>query len=390
MNYLFQKQLSPVESTGLNFGGKSTPEYDSQYSLVLKDLSYNGKATKGEPLTVSEFEGNFAFIADQARQNKAAVDELSFTVNNLGSATNTVKMIGKLTGADLNIDNKSFPYINVNIIDVVGYGDTVNFISGETLSIYFPVSDVTAQVRLVEVRDALGGNDYTEYVKALVWENLPDQLVAFPEEDMSNVTITGLDSGIVVPFVSMGDYEPSTIQTITFDESGVYVITDILMTNASTTIETAENGMFLSIHPDSKATDATDAAAGATSERTKLGVSEEDMIIAITNDENGSSLQMLSNSNNFINTMVGAGNGSRNLGGGSALQTGVSTSTTGGIQLFGNTLVSNEMYFLLGTSEGSAATCDIYVFGYKISDVSNSFNDGKGMAKESAQAKTGA
>jgi len=388
MNYLFQKQLSPVESTGLNFGGKSTPEYDSQYSLVLKDLSYNGKATKGEPLTVSEFEGNFAFIADQARQNKAAVDELSLTVNNLGSATNAVKMIGKLTGADLNIDNISFPYINVNIGEVGGYGDTVNFISGETLSIYFPVSDVTAQVRLVEVRNALGGNNYTEYVKALVWENLLDQLVAFPEEDMTNVTITGLDSGIVVPFVSMGNYEPSTIQTITFDESGVYVITDILMTNVSTPIENAENGLFLSIDPNSMVND--DEEEENFEGDKKLESYLESAIIAITNDENGSSLQMLSNSNNFINTMVGADNGSRNLGGGLSHQIGVSTSTTGGIQLLGNTLVSNEMYFVLRTSEGSAATCDIYVFGYKISDVSNTVDDDKGMAKESAQAKAGA
>jgi len=382
MNYLFQKQLSPVESTGLNFGGKSATEYDSQYSLVLKDLSYNGKATKGAPLTVSEFEGNFAFIADQARQNKAAVDELSFTVNNLGSATNAVKMIGKLTGADLNIDHTSFPYINVNIGEVGGYGDTVNFISGETLSIYFPVSDVTAQVRLVEVRDGISGSGesmFTSNVKALVWENLPEMQIMFPDEDMTNVTITGLDSGIVVPFVSMGDYVPSTIQTITFDESGVYVITDILMTNASTSIETAENGMFLSIDPNSMVKDEEEKDF----EGDKKPASYlESAIIAITNDEDGSSLQMLSNSNNFINTMVGAGNSGRlGLGLGGFHQIGQSTSTTGGIQLFGNTLVSNEMYFVLETSEGSAATCDIYVFGYKISDVSTS---------NSAQAKAGA
>jgi hypothetical protein len=420
MNYLFQKQLSPLESLGAvandlgaNFGpviihpggakDSDNGEYASEYSLTLKELSYNNRNPKGEALTVSEFENNFAFIADQAKKNKAAIGELSTTVNNLGSATNAVKMIGKLTGADLNIDTTGVNYINVNTNEVSGYGDTVNFITGETLSIYFPISDVTAQVRLVEVRNGITDSKqssarqaaaapqpaFTTSVKGLIWENLENQLVMFPEEDMTNVTITGVDSGIIVPLVNMGSYEPNPIQTITFDESGTYVITDILMTNASASISNAEGVAFLSVDPFSDSYAKGDAegslAKSVLSERTSI----EDSFIARTkDDENGSSLWMLRSSNSFINTMVGANNGNVFDSTAQQIQLGVSTSTSGGIQLYGNSLVSDEMYLSVMKTEGSAATCDIYVFGYKISDVSTSNHAAKGFYQESSQPET--
>ena len=214
--------------------------------------------------------------------------------------------------------------------------------------------------------------------------------------------------------LSAGDYSMSIVkagsviadndQYIEFDNSGLYIITDIVMTNPTTEISSASGGLF---------TSTTTNAPHAATQRAQLTGQNSDRfssIVAITNDVDGqldgdiykdeikrrpnfgvksvSGLTSLVSPTSYINTQVGGSDLSNSLLNGEAQQIGgdlsakiptstiSSLSTKGGILLVGNNLVQNGLYFNLENGEGSEAYCDVYVFGFLIGE-SNSDSEGE-------------
>ena len=225
--------------------------------------------------------------------------------------------------------------------------------------------------------------------------------------DIRNAQSLFLES-MIGDTLSAGDYSMSIVkagsviadndQYIEFDNSGLYIITDIVMTNPTTEISSASGGLF---------TSTTTNAPHAATQRAQLTGQNSDRfssIVAITNDVFGgkdeikrrpnfgvksvSGLTSLVSPTSYINTQVGGSDLSNSLLNGEAQQIGgdlsakiptstiSSLSTKGGILLVGNNLVQNGLYFNLENGEGSEAYCDVYVFGFLIGE-SNSDSEGE-------------
>ena len=231
--------------------------------------------------------------------------------------------------------------------------------------------------------------------------------------DIRNAQSLFLES-MIGDTLSAGDYSMSIVkagsviadndQYIEFDNSGLYIITDIVMTNPTTEISSASGGLF---------TSTTTNAPHAATQRAQLTGQNSDRfssIVAITNDVDGqldgdiykdeikrrpnfgvksvSGLTSLVSPTSYINTQVGGSDLSNSLLNGEAQQIGgdlsakiptstiSSLSTKGGILLVGNNLVQNGLYFNLENGEGSEAYCDVYVFGFLIGE-SNSDSEGE-------------
>ena len=209
--------------------------------------------------------------------------------------------------------------------------------------------------------------------------------------------------GMIGDTLSAGDYSMSIVkagsviadndQYIEFDNSGLYIITDIVMTNPTTEISSASGGLFTST--------TTNAPHAATQRAQLTGFSS---IVAITNDVFGgkeikrrpdfgvksvSGLTSLVSPTSYINTQVGGSDLSNSLLNGEAQQIGgdlvtkiptsaiSSLSTKGGILLVGNNLVQDGLYFNLQNGEGSEAYCDVYVFGFLIGGSNYSDSEGE-------------
>ena len=118
------------------------------------------------------------------------------------------------------------------------------------------------------------------------------------------------------------DMNTTSDQAMTFISGSSFIISEIVITNASTNLNTADDGEFW----------------------TGLGRSGED--VAYINTGGGNGLQQLTTANKFI--FIGP-NGSNDIT----------------INEYHN-LVST-LYFSLATSQGSVATADVRIYGYKIS-----------------------
>ena len=199
--------------------------------------------------------------------------------------------------------------------------------------------------------------------------------------DIRNAQSLFLES-MIGDTLSAGDYSMSIVkagsviadndQYIEFDNSGLYIITDIVMTNPTSEISSASGGQFTSTAKNAQ-------ASAQTALSTKFS-----SIVAITNDairkrstaneqntdaakgrfevDSISGLTSLVSPTSYINTQVGGSD--------------LSNSLKGGILLVGNNLVQNGLYFNLENGEGSEAYCDVYVFGFLIGE-SNSDSEGE-------------
>ena len=194
--------------------------------------------------------------------------------------------------------------------------------------------------------------------------------------DIRNAQSLFLES-MIGDTLSAGDYSMSIVkagsviadndQYIEFDNSGLYIITDIVMTNPTSEISSASGGQFTSTAINAQ-------ASAKTALSTKFS-----SIVAITNDAANeqktdaakgrfevdsisiSGLTSLVSPTSYINTQVGGSDLSNYLC---------------GILLVGNNLVQNGLYFNLENGEGSEAYCDVYVFGFLIGE-SNSDSEGE-------------
>lgn len=108
---------------------------NTNYSLILKNLQYNGVSPKSAPLTISEFEGNFAYLSDVGNQALDEIDLLKASdlqqnqkLSNLSSNGGTLTVQGDLfvdgslliSGSSSTIDTTSL-VVNDSIISI-GYG----------------------------------------------------------------------------------------------------------------------------------------------------------------------------------------------------------------------------------------------------------------------------
>lgn len=206
--------------------------------------------------------------------------------------------------------------------------------------------------------------------------------------DIRNAQSLFLES-MIGDTLSAGDYSMSIVkagsviadndQYIEFDNSGLYIITDIVMTNPTSEISSASGGQFTSTAKNAQA-----------SAQTALSI-KFSSIVAITNDairkrstaneqntdaakgrfevDSISGLTSLVSPTSYINTQVG---------GSDFTSKGRETVSNYlcGILLVGNNLVQNGLYFNLENGEGSEAYCDVYVFGFLIGE-SNSDSEGE-------------
>ena len=195
--------------------------------------------------------------------------------------------------------------------------------------------------------------------------------------------------------IKAGSVIADTDQYIEFDNSGLYIITDIVMTNPTTRISSASGGLFTTSPRNVEA--ATHAAQTFVNMEERGRDSFISSVVAITNDtairneiastradfevRSMSGLTSLLSSTSYINTQVGGidanydgaqlhGDETKNVIviGDSPKGNISSISRSGGIKLVGNSLVQGGIYFNLRNPEGSEAYCDVYVFGFKIGD----------------------
>jgi hypothetical protein len=253
--------------------------------------------------------------------------------------------------------------------------------NGQTLG--FTASDAGETTNYTLILNSLSEND----------EDYDYQLkVEAGSFDIRNAQSLFLES-MIGDTLSAGDYSMSIVKAgsviadydeyIEFDNSGLYIITDIVMANPTNKISSASGGLFTS-----------------TPQNQLLVQEDEESIVAITNDlednkldledrgksrpnlgVKGSGLTALISSTSYINTQVGGVSNSLSKDGEQADKSPLSEYTryfgsAGGILLVGNSLVENGLYFNLANGEGKEAYCDVYVFGFLISE-SNSDSEGE-------------
>lgn len=132
----------------------------------------------------------------------------------------------------------------------------------------------------------------------------------------------GSSTGIIKIAELLGaDMNTTADQALTFISGTAFILTDIVITNSSTDLNTADDGQFWT------------------------GTSRTGVDVADTSTGGGQGIQKLTGSTRFIN--IGS-NGAND------------------INLNGYNDLLTELYFSLGTPQGSAATADIYVYGYKL------------------------
>ena len=241
--------------------------------------------------------------------------------------------------------------------------------------------------------------------------------------DIRNAQSLFLES-MIGDTLSAGDYSMSIVKAgsviadndeyIEFDNSGLYIITDIVMANPTNEISSASGGLFTSTPRNSGVMNqaqgqapflssivaiTSDLEAGNADDRDQLDRQIPRPASAAATKPGvgiakGSGLTALFSSTSYINTQVGGGVSSTSSPntGPATVDNQVSTreeatmelggivkypslSTGGGILLVGNSLVQNGLYFNLENVEGSEAYCDVYVFGFLIGE-SNSDSGG--------------
>jgi hypothetical protein len=250
--------------------------------------------------------------------------------------------------------------------------------NGQTLG--FTASDAGETTNYTLILNSLSEND----------EDYDYQLkVEAGSFDIRNAQSLFLES-MIGDTLSAGDYSMSIVKAgsviadydeyIEFDNSGLYIITDIVMVNPTNRISSASGGLFTS----------------TPIQQNQLR-DEESSIVAITNDlednelgVKGSGLTALISRTSYINTQVGGVSNSLSKAGEAATEQDVSREgvvkfpiadnstsslSTGGILLVGNSLVQNGLYFNIENGEGREAYCDVYVFGFLIGE-SNSDSEG--------------
>lgn len=238
--------------------------------------------------------------------------------------------------------------------------------------------------------------------------------------DIRNAQSLFLES-MIGDTLSAGDYSMSIVkagsviadndQYIEFDNSGLYIITDIVMTNPTTEISSASGGLFTSTARNTQASAQaalsaifssivaiTNDAAGpdSTPSFNPAPRSAAISVNATAGDSISTGLTSLVSPTSYINTQVGGSLAKSNsvsadlsnsllneeapqigdVAEASFRQRTTSSLSKGGILLVGNNLVQDGLYFNLENGEGSEAYCDVYVFGFLIGE-SNSDSEGE-------------